>query len=323
MTKKVTLPTLLESQLQKAELAIAAKGISSKFGDIYNNLSRLEANDLMPLVDAVREEYGPEAAEKFSDSITQNIRSTMDAVRNAKEAIAKEADRLNAGASGEDMSDMAFDLSDDTADLDAEAPAHAEKEEDDLDLGAEDGDLADLEDDQFGMDAPEGDDELGLDFSALDDDGTSAAGRPRKESVQLDASPLSESEQRIFRSFSRMLSESASATNAARAAAALHGVDLIDVIEIVKEGKTWKDAKGKSDKKKDFKDDRKAKNSRRKGEEEDLEEGKTWKDAKGKSDKKKDFKDERKAKTTRRGKEDELEECDAAPKKKASPVKKK
>ena len=100
---------LIESELERAEVVLAAKGITTKLQDMAENLSTVEAKDIMPMLDSFRETFGPQAADQFSQVATGKIRELINAVQSAKSALDNEILRLEKLVNGEDGSDAAMD----------------------------------------------------------------------------------------------------------------------------------------------------------------------------------------------------------------------
>jgi hypothetical protein len=337
---------LIESELEKAQVVIAAKGVVDKLQNIAEDLAKMEADEIMPITDSMRLTFGPDAADRFNEEATSKIRETMEAVKSAKDALTQAVGRLEGEVNGEPVNDMAADDGAgemDLGDIAADAGAEVDDELAGDDLG-----------DEGEFDAPAGDD-LDAAFDAAADD-TSAAGRAKKESIERNVKALSESknpDRLVFETFRRTLKEAKDAVKAARAVAEAFAIDLVDVVAIVKEGKTWKDDKGKSQKNKDRRQDREDKKRDRPSDldeatkfgdgkakaapafgkrkpdptakvpndfndmkkkaagrlgEGEIEEGKTWKDQKDRSQKNKDYSQQRKDKKRDR----DVEEVDEA-----------
>ena len=296
---------LIESELEKAEVVLAAKAILEKLQGMAEDLAKVEANDIMPMLDGMRLTFGPELADAFNETTTAKLRQTTEAIKAAKDSIASEVSKLEGSVNGGLSNDMAM------GSQDQDAP--------ELGGGMQDGDLGDMGDmggdadamgdedmGDMGAEAPAGDEGMGDLDAAFDDaaEQNSAAGRARKESVERNVKALRESknpDRLVYETFKRTLKEARNAVTAAKAVAEAFSIDLNDVIDIVKEGKTFKDEKGNSKKNKDRSEDRADKKRNRPS---DLDEGKTFKDEKGNSNKNKDRSEDRK----RKSKDRELEE---------------
>ena len=253
--KSVTgLAFLVESELEKAQVVIAAQSILDKMQKMAEDLAKIEADDIMPMLDSMRLTFGPELTDSFNDITTAKIRQTMEAVKGAKEAITTEVGRLERNINGEMTNDMGMDTPD------------IGDDETDMDLGDEETDM-DLGDEETDMDLEEPEEDK-VDFDTAFDSAAnaSAAGRARKESVERNIKALSESsnpDRLIYATFRRTLTETKDAVRSAHAVASAFAIDFQDVVSIVKEGKTFKDEKGKSERSKDRSEDRKSKKRER------------------------------------------------------------
>lgn len=294
---------LIESELEKAEVVLAAKAILEKLQGMAEDLAKVEANDIMPMLDGMRLTFGPELADAFNETTTAKLRQTTEAIKAAKDAISSEVSKLEGSVNGQMTSDMAMGGQGDDA---PELGGMGDMGGDELgDMGGMDDEEAmggdDMGADGMADEAPMGDLDAAFDDAA---EQNTAAGRARKESVERNVKALRESknpDRLVYETFKRTLKEARNAVTAAKAVAEAFSIDLNDVIDIVKEGKTFKDEKGKTAKNKDRTEDRAEKKRNRPS---DIDEGKTFKDEKGKSDKNKDRSEDRK----RKNKDRELEE---------------
>lgn len=225
--KSVTgLAFLVESELEKAQVVIAAQSILDKMQKMAEDLAKIEADDIMPMLDSMRLTFGPELTDSFNDITTAKIRQTMEAVKGAKEAITTEVGRLERNINGEMTNDMGMDTPD------------IGDDETDMDLGDKETDM-DLGDEETDMDLEEPEEDK-VDFDTAFDSAanSSAAGRARKESVERNIKALSESsnpDRLIYATFRRTLTETKDAVRSAHAVASAFAIDLQDVVSIVKE----------------------------------------------------------------------------------------
>lgn len=102
---------LIEDVLERSEVVIAAESIIEKLQNMAEDLSTIEAKDIMPLLDSLTNSFGPEVAQKFNAVATEQVRSLITAVQQAKTALDGEILRLKQGVEGGDMTDMAMDAS--------------------------------------------------------------------------------------------------------------------------------------------------------------------------------------------------------------------
>jgi hypothetical protein len=102
MTKK-TLSYLIEAEMEKATVFMAAKEITNKLQKVVETLAKIPADDLLPLGDAMRELFDSEQASSFESNISAKVNELVDAVRNARNEI---ADQIDALQNGEPMNDL-------------------------------------------------------------------------------------------------------------------------------------------------------------------------------------------------------------------------
>lgn len=100
---------LLEDIMEKSDVVRAAQGISDKLQDIAEDLSTVEAKEIMPMSDSLITAFGPEVANQFSSVATEQVRQLITAIQSSKMAIDQEIQRMKQGVEGGDMSDMSMD----------------------------------------------------------------------------------------------------------------------------------------------------------------------------------------------------------------------
>lgn len=81
------LATLLENDLEQAEIILAAKDIMAKLQDMAEDLAKLNAQEVFPLVDEMKAAFGPEAADMFENLAQNALQAALNSVRKAKEDI--------------------------------------------------------------------------------------------------------------------------------------------------------------------------------------------------------------------------------------------
>jgi hypothetical protein len=151
--KPVSLSTLLENDLDQAELILAAQDLMHKLQNMAEDLAKMNAQDLFPLVDKMKGAFGPEAAHTFEVTSQEAISDAMNTVRHAKDELGNAVLKLEGKIPANDMA------SDEMASSDEMAPA-------------DDADAVDAAMDDFGAaDAAAGPEDEPL-------------GRARKESVE-------------------------------------------------------------------------------------------------------------------------------------------
>ncbi len=100
---------LIEDALERSEVVIAAESIIEKLQSMAEDLSTIEAKDIMPLFDALTNAFGPQVAQKFNATATEQIRQLVGAVQAAKSAMDGEILRLKQGVETGEVSDLAMD----------------------------------------------------------------------------------------------------------------------------------------------------------------------------------------------------------------------
>jgi hypothetical protein len=232
--KKSKLVRLIESEMDRAGVVLAAKAITDKLTDIAEDLAKIGASDLIPLADTMRTAFGPDLTTRFEKTVTEQISALNDALRQAKDVLGGQItnfENIVEGKPGNDMdtegaapgmsNDMSApddmgDGSDEIGDVDDDVSAH-------LDAEHGDGEEQIPAPDQHRGEKP--DDGIDLEHDLFKDDGGNAAGRERKmESLDT----------RVLADFRQFLREGKTATLAARMTSAVHDIELNDVVSIVK-----------------------------------------------------------------------------------------
>jgi hypothetical protein len=170
---------LIEDALERSEVVIAAEAIIEKLQGIAEELSTIEAKDIMPLLDAMTASFGPNVAQKFNSVATEQVRQLISTVQTAKTAMDGEIMRMKKGIETGQVDDMSMDVDPAAPMMPAAGP---ETMAADPAMGAEPPMEPGMA--QPGLDdtPPEGGDEtlIGGDFS----------GRSKKESAQPRGKPL-------------------------------------------------------------------------------------------------------------------------------------
>jgi hypothetical protein len=271
---KTGLAFLIESELEKAEVVLAAKSIVDKLQKIAEDLAKVNGDEIMPIMEPLKAAFGPQMAEQFQSIVSEKINATVMAVSQAKDAISSEVGKfegiMNGETPGNDMSAMgdpaAAAPAPDMGGMDAASPAIAPE------MGAPVAPEAGVVDADAGLD------------DAFGADASTAAGRAKKESAaprgkaikegefvkgkkgvnpfapkdadksekkddcededkdcDKDENPfakkdeVSESDARILKMFRRAIREGAKPVPAAKTIARHFGIDFSDVVEIVRE----------------------------------------------------------------------------------------
>lgn len=80
------LSTLLESELERAELILAAKDLNTKLQGMAEDLAKMQA-DAMPLSDNMKGTFGPEHATAFENAVNTALQTGLAAIRAAKDQV--------------------------------------------------------------------------------------------------------------------------------------------------------------------------------------------------------------------------------------------
>ena len=133
--KVESLKALLEQEVEKAEVVIAAKSIVDEMQDMIEQLGKMQNDELGAVVDQMSYQYGADKAASFNQAVASQLETLLGSLKSAKEAVNNEVLVLT-----------------------GEAPAPSE-------MGPADSDLGDMEDDGEDLEAP-ADDLTGGDDSA-------------------------------------------------------------------------------------------------------------------------------------------------------------
>jgi hypothetical protein len=216
------------SELEQAEVVLAAKSISEKLQSMAENVAKIEVNDLMPLGDTLRLAFGEQMADSFNKTTSEQLRQLLQYVSTAKVQIDNQILRFENIVNGNP--DAGNDMAMNTG-VDANAPPN--DMQDGVDVN-EPKDSAPEQGSDDGMFAPE-DNADGGEPEPEQQAPLPPEGRARKESfVYLDKV--------ILESFKRMLKEKVNPTRAVKYISERHGVELSEVVNIIKEAKSVNEA---------------------------------------------------------------------------------
>lgn len=95
--------TLLENDLDQAELILAAQDMMHKLQNMAEDLAKMNAQDLFPLVDKMKATFGQEGAHAFEASAQEAITNAMNTVRHAKDEMGNCILRLEGKMPANDM----------------------------------------------------------------------------------------------------------------------------------------------------------------------------------------------------------------------------
>ena len=128
----ITESTLTEGKMESAELVLAAKDMVDRIQGMLEDVGEMMNEDLLPLVDAIRDEMGNDKATSFENATRGTLESFMEAVTQARSDMDNASRILTDNA---DAPDVGVDLSADDTEVDISEPeADAEV---DIDAGAE------------------------------------------------------------------------------------------------------------------------------------------------------------------------------------------
>jgi hypothetical protein len=232
MTKRKSLSYLIEAELEKATVLIAARAITDKLQQIAEQLAKMDANEVMPLGDSMRDLFGSEQASSFEQAVSEKLRALTEQIRNTKNEISDQIDALEKGQPMNDLNNMGDEDMFPDAGGDDAAPMGGE------DDGLGGSDMHTAGDEAFGGEA-DAHAEGGDDFAELDKafggaDG-GAAGRPTKESAKPKGKKLDESsaDVRLTKEFAGLIRKGKSPAIAARMIAESYALDVSSVVEII------------------------------------------------------------------------------------------
>ena len=81
------LRTLLEQDLDQAELVLAAKDMVDRIQKMAENLAEMQVEELMPLVDAMKEHFGPDVAQVFNSSVEATLQQALDTIKTTRDGV--------------------------------------------------------------------------------------------------------------------------------------------------------------------------------------------------------------------------------------------
>ena len=81
------LRTLLEQDLDQAELVLAAKDMVDRIQKMAENLAEMQVEELMPLVDAMKEHFGPDLAQVFNSSVEATLQQALDTIKATRDGV--------------------------------------------------------------------------------------------------------------------------------------------------------------------------------------------------------------------------------------------
>ena len=120
--KVQSLKALLEQEVEKAEIVIAAKSLVDELQDMIEQMGKMQNDELGAVVDQMSYQYGADKAASFNQAVASQLETLLASIKSAKEAVNNEVLVLT-----------------------GEAPAPSEMGPADSDLGTMDDEGEDLE----------------------------------------------------------------------------------------------------------------------------------------------------------------------------------
>lgn len=140
-SKSSTKRTITESEVEQAQVVLAAQDLVDQVQKMIENLSDMQVKDLPALVDGIRSEMGTEQASQFSDSVSNSLRSVIDSLSGSKQ----ELDSALGIITGEEM-EVPGEIGSEEPELDLDQEIGSEEPELGLDQEEEEVEPADLTD---------------------------------------------------------------------------------------------------------------------------------------------------------------------------------
>jgi hypothetical protein len=96
---------LKEGEMESAELVLASKDMVDRIQSMLEDVSEMQAEDLLPLTDQIRDEMGNEKAEAFMNAAKGSLESLLDAITTARSDM-DNASRILTGTAEESGTDL-------------------------------------------------------------------------------------------------------------------------------------------------------------------------------------------------------------------------
>jgi hypothetical protein len=104
-------------ELAQAELILVVKNMVDKLQDMAEDVAQMQTDDLMPLVEKIKVEFGQDIGQQFNDSADQTLAGLLEQIKTAKDSLSQAQAILTGEAPAQPAADM--DLEKDLA-LDGE-----------------------------------------------------------------------------------------------------------------------------------------------------------------------------------------------------------
>lgn len=205
----------MENKIDKAVVALAAKGITDKLNKHMESILKLEVNDVMPLVDKVRTQFGPKQAEALAAAYNDAFNNIKQVLLDTKMSLGENIDKLTDAVEG--TTDMASYV----------APAD---EATSSEVGGDDS----VGDQVVGASAPVDapvESEVAVEDQYVADEGSLTATAERN-AVETDG-VLEISDDQIIEAVKSLMSQGSSAVDSMKKVATTLEIDLSDVMDAV------------------------------------------------------------------------------------------
>jgi hypothetical protein len=255
MTKKKilseSLVSLFENEMDRAELVLAAKAILDKLQKMAEDLAKIEADDVLPLLDGIRSQFGQQFADQLNDASTNGLRQALEAVKTSKDQIGSAINNMEGVVTGQGTNDMAQSDTTGATDDQAAVPAgdtsgvdNTVAPNDQASDGAEDnGDAGGAE---GGEEAEDTADALSNLFGGEENSDQGPEGRTKKESVYPTGAVLSEAARKLAeqenpdeflakQTFAFAKAKNITTMESAQVVAKHYGIDVEDIVSALRE----------------------------------------------------------------------------------------
>ena len=135
--KKKTGAKVMESEVQQAQVVLAAQDMVDRVQGMIEDITEMEYKDLPALVESIRNEVGTSEAQSYRETATASLEGLVEALQNAKGQL-ESAQGILTGqepvvpGEGEMDMDMDMDMDTDAGDVEVDADVDVEEPESDL-----------------------------------------------------------------------------------------------------------------------------------------------------------------------------------------------
>jgi hypothetical protein len=99
-----------DANLDKAQTLLAAKDISDRLQGMAEDAAKMAVDDLMPLVDTMKDQFGLEAATAFNNVVKQQLQTVLDSIIAAKDQTDNAINTMETGGMPEAPADISQPL---------------------------------------------------------------------------------------------------------------------------------------------------------------------------------------------------------------------